>query len=219
MSTHTIHAALTRSTGPSLGTLTLSALLLTVLRLCALLLLLLNRLPPLLLAIPFASYSVPGTSLGLGALGVGVARWVVPGIGWVVGWVRRWEERVSRYVLVYCGMVGVGFWEGAGRSGALVSGRALAEREEREGLQAGEGRQGGRTGRVGRRGWTAEARKVDFGAERMFLAFIVLPTLLMRFFLPVDSVVGPADDLASDVDAAVLAADVPLRCAHARRSA
>ncbi|KAF8176016.1 hypothetical protein BJ912DRAFT_1146942 [Pholiota molesta] len=178
MSTHTIHAALTRATGPSLGTLTLSALLLTFLRCCTLSLLLLNRLPPLLLAIPFASYGVPGTSFGLGVVGAGVARFVVPGVEWVVRWVRGWEGRVSRYAVVYCGMVGVGFWEGAGRAGVLVAGRALAEREGRE--QAG----GGRIGRRGRVGEGRGAVVVDFGAEPSLDLLTISPlTLTLPFAL------------------------------------
>ncbi|KAF9476519.1 hypothetical protein BDN70DRAFT_166612 [Pholiota conissans] len=185
-STHTIHAALTRSTGPSLGTLALSAALLTILRLLSLSLLVLNRLPPLLLAIPFASYSIPGTQFGLGALGVVVVRWIVPGIGWVVAWVQGWEERVSRYVLVYCGMVGVGFWEGAGRAGVLVGGKAWAEREQREAAtEGGNGGQGGRTGRGGRRGrGTVEARKLDFGTEPSLDLLTISPlTLTLPFSL------------------------------------
>ncbi len=128
---------------PSLGTLCLSALLLTSLRFLSLLLLLLHRLPSLLssLALPLSTYGAPGIAA---ALTVGVARWVVPGVGWIAGYVDAWKGRVSRYVLVYCGLTGVGFWEGAGRAGALISGREVPEPQVPMQAQGRRGRGRGR---------------------------------------------------------------------------
>ena len=98
---------------------------------------------------------------------MGVARWVVPGVGWVAGYVDAWKGRVSRYVLVYCGLTGVGFWEGAGRAGALISGREVPEPQVPAQTQGRRGR-----GRI-------VQRTPDFGAEREFVAFFVSETALM----------------------------------------
>lgn len=171
-STHSIHAALTRASGPSLGTLCISALLLTLLRFLTLLLLALDRLPSLLLAAPLASYGAPAAGA---ALAGGVARWVVPGVGWIHRWVDGWKARVSRYVLVYCGMTGTGFWEGAGRSGALVSGKEVPE--ERVDGEDGEHPQGrGRSRRAGRRAG------VDFGSERTLCFFVYFAHIITNHF-------------------------------------
>ncbi|KAF8912212.1 hypothetical protein CPB84DRAFT_1761633 [Gymnopilus junonius] len=124
-STHTIHAALTRSTGPSLGSVILASLILTALRLLTLLILLLNRLPPLLLRIPWVPLAVP------------VGMYIVPGIRVL---------RVSAYALVFVGLGGVGFWEGAGRGVGLVSGRSEREREQGQGQPTNAGRTRGRKG-------------------------------------------------------------------------
>ncbi|KJA24217.1 hypothetical protein HYPSUDRAFT_200725 [Hypholoma sublateritium FD-334 SS-4] len=198
MSTHTLHAALTRTAGPSLGTLCLSALLLTALRLLALLLLLLTHLPPALtaLALPLSTYGAP--ALGA-ALAGAVARWVAPGVGAAGRYVERWKGRVSRYVLVYCGVTGVGFWEGAGRAGALVSGREVPVPVLEVPAQAG-----GRRTRA-----RARARAPpDFGAEPSLALLTIapltltLPAALLTYLFVAHTLRAPAEALG----AALLAA-------------
>ena len=76
----------------------------------ALLALLLQRLPPLLLRIPW----VP--------LGVPVALYVVPGVRIAVGWLEEKSGTLSKYALVYAGLTGAGFWESAKRGRVLVNG-------------------------------------------------------------------------------------------------
>jgi len=135
------------------------------------------------LPLPYPASTVlsTGTRLGLGAIatagrrmnaasvGVGLAGWVVgrlvPGIRKAEGWVQRRVSRVSGYALVYVGLTGVGFWEGAGRAGGLV-GSAEGEggvvsagpgeagrlgQRQGQGQARGKAQRGGRTGRQGRR--------------------------------------------------------------------
>ncbi|KAF8077556.1 plasma-membrane choline transporter-domain-containing protein [Lyophyllum atratum] len=101
MSTHTIHAALTRSTGPSLGSIVLSALLLTIIRMLTLLTLFLHRLP---LYIPARAF------------------FVVSGIRTVVGYLETVTTALSKYALVYSGLTGDPFMNSARRARALTSG-------------------------------------------------------------------------------------------------
>ncbi|KAF8163711.1 hypothetical protein B0H34DRAFT_781331 [Crassisporium funariophilum] len=121
-STHTIHAALHRALTSSLGSITLSALALTLTHLLSLALFLLTRLPALLLKVPYAPVAA-----------VVVPVYVVPGVGWVVGVVQGWLCGLggtggmggmggSGMGLVYCGLTGDGFWEGAGRARVLLGG-------------------------------------------------------------------------------------------------
>ena len=76
----------------------------------ALLALLLQRLPPLLLRIPWVPLSVP------------VALYVVPGVRIAVGWLEAKSGTLSKYALVYAGLTGAGFWESAKRGRVLVNG-------------------------------------------------------------------------------------------------
>ncbi|KAK0211275.1 plasma-membrane choline transporter-domain-containing protein [Desarmillaria ectypa] len=100
MSTHTIHAALTRSTGPSLGTVALSALILTVVRLLTLLTLFFERLP----------LYMPARALFL-----------VTGIRVVVGFLEGITTALSKYALVYVGITGDPFMPSARRARALTN--------------------------------------------------------------------------------------------------
>jgi hypothetical protein len=93
-----------------LGSIVLSSLILTILRMLALLALLLQRLPPLLLRIPWVPLSVP------------VALYVVPGVRIAVGWLEEKSGMLSKYALVYAGLTGAGFWESAKRGRVLVNG-------------------------------------------------------------------------------------------------
>jgi Plasma-membrane choline transporter len=102
-STHTIHAALTRSTGPSLGTIVLASLLLTAIRLLALLTALLRVLPsyfPLVLR-----------------------PWLQPltyGAAMAVGMLDNASTSLSKYALVYSGLTGDAFFPSARRAKALT---------------------------------------------------------------------------------------------------
>ncbi|KAF9462686.1 plasma-membrane choline transporter-domain-containing protein [Collybia nuda] len=98
-STHIIHAALTRSTGPSLGSIALSALILTIIRLLALLTLLLQRLP---LYIPARAF------------------FLVTGIRMAVGYLETITTALSKYALIYSGLTGDPFMNSARRAQALT---------------------------------------------------------------------------------------------------
>ncbi|KII88286.1 hypothetical protein PLICRDRAFT_92036 [Plicaturopsis crispa FD-325 SS-3] len=99
-STHTIHAALTRATSPSLGTIILSALLLTLLRILMLVVSLLRLAPAYL-----PPYLRPlSTALGM-----------VAAYGENVG------SALSAYALVYVGLTGDEFFFSARRVRALVA--------------------------------------------------------------------------------------------------
>jgi len=76
----------------------------------ALLALLLQRLPPLLLRIPWVPLNVP------------VALYVIPGVRMAVGWLEEKSGTLSKYALVYAGLTGAGFWESAKRGRVLVTG-------------------------------------------------------------------------------------------------
>ncbi|KAG6811715.1 hypothetical protein H0H92_006172, partial [Tricholoma furcatifolium] len=112
-STHTIHAALTRSTGPSLGTIALSALILTAIRIFTLLILFLNRLP---VYIPARAF------------------FLVTGIRMVVGYLESVTTALSKYALVYAGLTGDPFMNSARRARALTNGiEAKSGRNARKG--------------------------------------------------------------------------------------
>lgn len=116
MSTHIIHAALTRSTGPSLGTIVFSALLLTMIRLLTLITLFLQRLP---LYIPARAF------------------FLVTGIRMAVGYLETVTTALSKYALVYSGLTGDPFMNSARRARALTSGiEAKAGKAGRRGLGA-----------------------------------------------------------------------------------
>ncbi|KAH9484484.1 hypothetical protein JR316_0003966 [Psilocybe cubensis] len=165
-STHTIHAALTRSTGPSLGSIILAALILTAIRILTILTFLLHRLPPLLLRIPWVPLAVP------------VAMYLVPGVRAAAAWLEEKTDRVSKYALVYVGLTGVSFWEGARRGGSLVgSGRErdVAEPEQPQGR-----RQGRRQGRAEQTQAQTPVAKKRFGAEPP-LALLTISPLTLTF--------------------------------------
>ncbi|RDB22997.1 hypothetical protein Hypma_009712, partial [Hypsizygus marmoreus] len=99
-STHTIHAALTRSTGPSLGTVVLSALILTLIRILTLLTLVLQRLP---MYIPARAF------------------FIVSGTRMAVGYLEGVTTALSGYALVYAGITGDPFMPSARRSRVLTA--------------------------------------------------------------------------------------------------
>lgn len=99
-STYTIRAALTRSTGTSLGTVALSALILTSVRLLTLLTLSLRRLP---------SY-IPTPVIFLSTI-----------VRIVVGYLDSITAAMSKYALVYSGLTGDPFMNSARRAKALTS--------------------------------------------------------------------------------------------------
>ncbi|EAU88963.2 hypothetical protein CC1G_10091 [Coprinopsis cinerea okayama7 len=101
-STHTIHSALFRSTGPSLGTIVLSALILTSIRFLTLLTIALQRLPVY--------------------LPVRIVPIIMPGIRWIVGYIDGVTTALSAYALVYAGLTGDPFMASARRSRVLVNG-------------------------------------------------------------------------------------------------
>lgn len=165
-STHTIHAALVRSTGPSLGSIVLASLILTLLRIFMLTALLLRRLPPLLLRIPWVPLSVP------------IALYIVPGVEWLVRLLEMKSGTLSRYALVYGGLTGAGFWESAVRGRELVSGveGPIVGHEDDEPEQD-QGRQQGRRAKRAKRGQrgnqpTPNQKKRKFGSERMYTIYL-----------------------------------------------
>ncbi|KAI0647476.1 plasma-membrane choline transporter-domain-containing protein [Trametes meyenii] len=98
-STHTIHAALTRATQPSLGTIVLSALIVTAIRALGLLTVGLRALP---------AYLPP------------YMRVVSVGAGMAVGYLEAITSSLSTYALVYTGLTGDAFFPSARRSRALT---------------------------------------------------------------------------------------------------
>ncbi|KAL0060632.1 hypothetical protein AAF712_012575 [Marasmius tenuissimus] len=114
--THTIHAALTRSTGSSLGTVVLAALILTAIRLLALLTIFLDRLPGWIDALGgFGSAARTTVARGtfMGIL-VSVTRAAV-------GYLEGITLSLSKYAVVYAGLTGEEFWISARRGSALTA--------------------------------------------------------------------------------------------------
>ena len=169
MSTYIIHAALVRSTGPSLGSIIVASLIPTLLRLLTLIALVLCRLPPLLLRIPWVPISMP------------IALYLIPGIQ-LVGWLEAKSGTLSRYALVYGGLTGAGFWESAVRGRELVIGiKGLNEvGEEDEGEQEERGSRGRGAERRNNRS-ALVVRKRKFETERMcfYLFFALLAVFLI----------------------------------------
>ncbi|KAK7030395.1 hypothetical protein VNI00_014139 [Paramarasmius palmivorus] len=130
--TRTFHAALTRASGPSLGTICLSALILTLVRLLALVALFLDRLPSWIDAgIAFLRRAVLGPVFGMGVGAIGrtaattVARGTFMGLlitfcRWGVRYLESVTETLSGDALVYTGLTGEGFWVSARRGAALL---------------------------------------------------------------------------------------------------
>jgi hypothetical protein len=101
MDTHRIHAALYRALQPSLGSIALAGLLLTVTRVLLLFTLFLRRVPVYL---PIALRIYTGPLL------------------FAAGYLEDAAGSLSKYALVYVGLTGEGFWLSARRARALVSG-------------------------------------------------------------------------------------------------
>ncbi|KAI0373081.1 hypothetical protein BV20DRAFT_1014481 [Pilatotrama ljubarskyi] len=99
-STHTIHAALTRATQPSLGTIVLSALIVTAIRVLGLVTIGLRALP---------AYLPP------------YMRVVSVGASMAVGYLEAVTSSLSTYALVYTGLTGDAFFPSARRARALTS--------------------------------------------------------------------------------------------------
>ncbi|KAH9931710.1 plasma-membrane choline transporter-domain-containing protein [Epithele typhae] len=98
-STHTIHAALMRSSQPSIGTIVLSALIVTSIRIMGLLILALRALP---------AYLPP------------YMRIVTVGAGMAVSYLESANSSLSTYALIYTGLTGDAFFPSARRSHALT---------------------------------------------------------------------------------------------------
>lgn len=98
-STHTIHAAITRATQPSLGTVVLSALIVTAIRALGLLAMGLRALP---------AYLPP------------YMRIVSVGATMAVGYLEATTNSLSTYALVYTGLTGDAFFPSARRARALT---------------------------------------------------------------------------------------------------
>ncbi|KAF7986566.1 hypothetical protein HWV62_26312 [Athelia sp. TMB] len=103
-STHTIHAALTRSSQPSLGTVILAALILTGVRMLGLLTTFL-RFAPAYLPLAVRPFAQP----------------VVIGCAMAVGWLDNVTTALSKYALVYVGLTGDPFFVAARRARALTA--------------------------------------------------------------------------------------------------
>ncbi|KZT09551.1 uncharacterized protein LAESUDRAFT_695158 [Laetiporus sulphureus 93-53] len=98
--THTIHAAITRATQPSLGTVVLSALIIAVIRFLGLLVAGLRALP----------YYLPP-----------YMRLVSVAAGFAVGYMENVTGSLSKYALVYTGLTGDAFFPSARRSRTLTA--------------------------------------------------------------------------------------------------
>ncbi|KAI9511106.1 plasma-membrane choline transporter-domain-containing protein [Russula earlei] len=100
MDTHRVRAALYRATQPSLGSITLASLLLTLTRILLLSAVFLRRVPAYL-PITLRMYTGP--------------------LLFAVGYLEDTAGSLSRYALVYVGLTGEGFWISARRARALVA--------------------------------------------------------------------------------------------------
>ena len=49
-----------------------------------------------------------------------IALYVIPGIGWVVGYLEGWTSKLNKYGLIYAGLTGEPFWASATRAGVLI---------------------------------------------------------------------------------------------------
>ena len=107
-STHTIHAALVRSTGPSLGSIVLASLIHALFQFLISLTIFLQNLPFYLRRIPWVPAAAP------------IAMYVIPGVGWAVRILEGWTNRLNKYALIYAGLTGEPFWVSAARAGVLI---------------------------------------------------------------------------------------------------
>lgn len=101
MDTHRIHAALYRASQPSLGSIALAGLLLTLTRMLLLFTVFLRRVPVYL---PIAMRIYTGPLL------------------FAAGYLEDAAGSLSKYALVYVGLTGEGFWVSARRARALIAG-------------------------------------------------------------------------------------------------
>jgi len=97
-----------RSTGPSLGSIVLAALIHSLLQLLTILTIFLQQLPFYLRRIPWV------------LLATLIAMYVIPGVGWVVSYLESWTSRLNKYGLIYAGLTGEPFWVSATRAGVLI---------------------------------------------------------------------------------------------------
>ena len=146
-STHTVHAALVRSTGPSLGSIILASLIHSLFQLLTILTMFLQNLPFYLRRIPWVPLAAP------------IAIYVIPGVGWIVRLLEGWTSKLNKYGLIYAGLTGEPFWVSAARAGVLID-------KGREGTVSVEA-DGNRRGRVLK-------KKKGFSSERMFSYFFLI---------------------------------------------
>jgi hypothetical protein len=106
LSTHTTHAALFRATQPSLGTIILASLLLTLIRMLIALVTLLRMLP----------YYIPA---------------IAGAVTMVAGYVENVTSTLSAYALVYVGLTGDPFLPSARRARTLVAMTAASSGSKR----------------------------------------------------------------------------------------
>lgn len=99
MSTHTIHAALTRASQPSLGSIVLASLILTGIRLLGLIIVGLRALP---------AYLPP------------YMRLISVGAGMLIPYLEAVTDNLSTYALIYVGLTGDPFMPSARRSRVLT---------------------------------------------------------------------------------------------------
>lgn len=134
-STHTIHAAVVRSTQPSLGSIALAALVLTIIRLLTLTAVFLHNLPSYVARFTSsfttflpAAIGIPIRTVLLGA-GTSVLRAsLLQGIAWCIGTVESITSAFSRYALIYGGLTGDAFMDSARRAQALT--RSVEQRAQ-----------------------------------------------------------------------------------------
>ncbi|KAH9980955.1 plasma-membrane choline transporter-domain-containing protein [Lactifluus volemus] len=100
MDTHRIHAALYRASQPSLGSVALAGLLLTLMRMLLLFTIFLRRVP-VYLPLSLRIYTGP--------------------LLYAAGYLEDAAGSLSKFALVYVGLTGEGFWVSARRARALVS--------------------------------------------------------------------------------------------------
>ena len=151
-STHTIHAALVRSTGPSLGSIVLASLIHSLFQLLTILTIFLQNLPFYLRRIPWVPVAAP------------IAIYVIPGVGWVVSLLEGWTTKLNKYGLIYAGLTGEPFWVSAARAGVLID----KGREETVSVDADGNRRGSRVLK----------KKKGFSSERKFSLFLLSLSLL-----------------------------------------
>ena len=84
--------------------------------------------------------------------------YVIPGVGWVVGLLEGWTNKLNKYGLIYAGLTGEPFWVSAARAGVLID----KGREGTFGVEADENRRG-----------RVLKKKKGFSSERKFCCFFI----------------------------------------------